>query len=137
MLEHAIASGQVPTAGEIAADLELPQEMVEEAYARLGESHVFVPEQGDPTRLRMANPFSAVPTRFKVSARGGRYHGNCVWDALGIVALLDGEGSVETACPDCDEPMTLHVSGRKLEPVDGVVHFSVPARHWWDDIVFT
>ena len=111
--------------------------MVQEAYARLGEAHVFVCEPGDPSRLRMANPFSAVQTPFKVSARGGSYYGNCVWDSLGILSLLGGEGTVETRCPDCDEPMALRVDGRELVESEGVVHFGVPARHWWDDIVFT
>lgn len=137
VLERTIASGEVPTAGEIAAELDLPLAMVQEAYARLGESHVFVCEPGDPSRLRMANPFSAVPTPFKVSARGGSYYGNCVWDALGIVSLLGGEGTVETACPDCGEPLHVRVSDGKLGDAAGIVHFSVPARHWWDDIVFT
>ena len=137
VLEHTIASGQVPTAGEVAADLDLPQPMVEQAFWKLGEAHVFVPDARDPSRLRMANPFSAVPTRFKVAARGGSYYGNCVWDALGIISLLGGEGSVETQCPDCDEPLKLTVSSGKLTEAPGVVHFGVPARAWWDDIVFT
>lgn len=137
VLEHTIASGHVPTAGEIAIDLEVPQAMVEEAFLLLGDTHVFVPEPRDPSRLRMANPFSAVPTPFKVSARGGSYFGNCVWDALGIVSLLGGEGAVETKCPDCDEPLELRVSRAQLMEGAGVVHFSVPARLWWDDIVFT
>jgi predicted RNA-binding Zn-ribbon protein involved in translation (DUF1610 family) len=137
VLERTIASGQVPTAGEIAADLDLPIEMVQEAYAKLGEGHIFVCEPGDPSRLRMANPFSAVPTPFKVSARGGSYHGNCVWDSLGIVSLLGGEGTVETSCPDCGEAMHLRVEGGELVESEGVVHFGVPARQWWDDIVFT
>ena len=137
VLERTIASGQVPTAGEIAAELDLPLAMVQEAYAKLGEGHVFVCEPDDPSRLRMASPFSAVPTAFKVSARGGSYYGNCVWDSLGIVSLLGGEGVVETSCPDCSEPLSLRVTGGKLVESDSVVHFSVPARRWWDDIVFT
>jgi len=137
VLERTIASGQVATAGEIAAELDLPLEMVQGTYAKLGESHVFVCEPGDPSRLRMANPFSAVPTAFRVNARGGSYYGNCVWDSLGIVSLLGGEGAVETSCPDCSEPLRLRVSDGKLVESEGVVHFSVPARHWWDDIVFT
>ena len=137
VLERTIASGQVPTAGEIAAELDLPLAMVQEAYAMLGETHVFVCDLDDPSRLLMANPFSAVPTPFKVSARGGSYYGNCVWDGLGIVSLLGGEGLVETACPDCSEPLRLRVGGGKLVESEGVVHFSVPARRWWDDIVFT
>ena len=137
VLERTIASGQVPTAGEIAAELDLPAAMVQEAYSRLHENHVFVCEPGEPSRLRMANPFSAVPTPFQVSSRGGSYHGNCVWDALGIISLLGGEGTVETSCPDCSEPLRLRVEGGQLVESEGVVHFGVPARHWWDDIVFT
>ena len=71
VLERTIASGQVPTAGEIAAELDLPVAVVQEAFATLCEAHVFVCDPDDPSRLRMANPFSAVPTAFKVSARGG------------------------------------------------------------------
>ena len=137
VLERTIASGQVPTAGEIASELDLPLAAAQEAFLKLGEGHVFVCEPGDPSRLRMANPFSAVPTPFRVSARGGSYHGNCVWDALGIVSLLGGEGTVETTCPDCSEPLRLRVSDGKLVEAAGVVHFGMPARHWWDDIVFT
>ena len=137
VLERTIASGQVPTAGEIAAELDFPIAMVQEAFARLCEAHVFVCDPDDPSRLRMASPFSAVPTAFKVSARGGSYYGNCVWDALGIVSLLGGEGFVESSCPDCSEPLTLRVTGGELVESGSVVHFSVPARRWWDDIVFT
>ena len=137
VLERTIASGQVPTAGEIAVELDLPAAMVREAFAKLGEAHVFVCEPGDPSRLRMANPFSAVPTPFQVSARGGSYYGNCVWDSLGIVSLLGGEGEVETSCPDCGDSMRLRVEGGELVESEGVVHFGVPAREWWDDIVFT
>src|SRR5207253_8458028 len=128
VLERTIASGQVPTAGEIAAELDLPLAMVHEAYAMLGKTHVFVCDLDDPSRLLMANPFSAFPTPFKVSARGGSYYGNCVWDALGIVSLLGGEGILETSCPDCSEPLSLRVTGGELAASDGVVHFSVPAR---------
>jgi hypothetical protein len=137
VLERTIASGQVPTAGEVATELDVPVAIVQEAYAKLGEGHVFVCDQDDASRLRMAAPFSAVPTAFKVSARGGAYYGNCVWDSLGIISLLGGDGTVETPCPDCSEPLSLQVTGGKLVESDWVVHFSVPARHWWDDIVFT
>src|SRR5437899_11078227 len=108
----------------------MPIAMVQEAYANLGEGHVFVCEPDDPSRLRMASPFSAVPTAFKVSARGGSYYGNCVWDALGIVSLLGGEGSVETSCPYCSKALSLRVTGGTLAEPGSVVAFSVPSRRW-------
>ena len=137
VIRTAIDAMAVPTAPESAAALGITEEQVIEAYRQLAEGHVYVLEPGDPTRLRMANPFSAVPTAFEVEARGKTYYGNCVWDALGIVSLLGGSGQVQTRCPDCGAALTLVVSGRELVRKEGVVHFSVPAAHWWDDIVYT
>src|SRR5258706_7866791 len=92
VLERTIASGQVPTAGEVATELDMPVAIVQEAYAKLGEDHVFVCDQDDPSRLRMAAPFSAVPTAFKVSAPGGAFYGHFVWGPLGILSLLGRDG---------------------------------------------
>jgi hypothetical protein len=36
----------------------------------------------------MANPFSAVPTPFLVRSGDRSWYGNCIWDALGIPAML-------------------------------------------------
>jgi len=33
--------------------------------------------------------------------------------------------------------MVLDVRDRQLHPIDAVVHFAVPARQWWDDIIHT
>jgi len=136
-LEQTIETGSVPAARELSLRLGLDEAAVVAAYRRLGEGHVYVLEPSDPTRLRMANPFSAVSTDFVVTVRGRVYFGNCAWDALGIVALLGGDGTVATRCPDCAEELRLDVAGGKLVGAEGIVHFSVPARQWWDDIVFT
>lgn len=137
VLREASRTGLVPDANDVAGRLASPVNDVVKAFRQLAEAHVYVLEPGDPTRLRMANPFSAVPTPFKVDVGGRPYFGNCVWDALGVVSLLGGEGRVQTACLDCQEPMTLDVSRRHLAPVEAVVHFAVPARRWWDDIIHT
>ena len=137
VLETARRTARVPDAGDVASRLGLGYDEVVQAFGHLAETHVYVLEPGDPARLRMANPFSAVPTGFRVEVGGRRYFGNCVWDALGIVSLLGGEGRVRTACPDCREEMLLDVSGGELAAIDAVVHFAVPARRWWDDIIHT
>ena len=130
-------TGRVPDAEAVGRSLDLPFADVMEAFRKLAADHVYVAEPGDPSRLRMANPYSAVPTPFRVEIGRRSYFGNCVWDALGIVSLLGGDGRVLTSCPDCQEPLELRVVGRRLVPADCVVHFSVSARHWWDDIVHT
>ena len=48
------------------------------------------------------------------------------------------DGVVESECPDCGEPLELEVRDGELDPRRHLlVHFVVPARHWWDDIGFT
>lgn len=130
-LEH----GRPPTPPEIAAALELPQERVEESLHRLAEAHVLVLATGTPY-VWMANPLSALPTPFRVEARGREWFGNCIWDALGVVSMLGGSGTVRTWCPDCGEALEVTVRDSELASGEGVAHFSVPAAHWWDDIGF-
>lgn len=137
VLEMVIATGAVPGAREVAGHLGLDEASVVEAFRALHDGHVYVLEPGEAAALRMANPFSAVPTPFAVTARGRAYFGNCIWDALGVVSLLGGDGTIDTSCPDCKHPLRLRVVGRELVESEGIVHFGVPARRWWDDIVFT
>ena len=137
VIDTAIDTTHVPDATAVAAALGCTEEEGREAFRILAEGHVYVLEPGDPSRLRMANPFSAVPTPYLVDAGGKRYFANCAWDGLGIVSLLGGTGIVRTSCRDCGDPIDVEVEAGKLRKADGVVHFSVPAIHSWDDIVFT
>jgi len=120
----------------VATALGIPRKDAEAAYGRLAEARVIVLSPGT-TQVWMAPPFSAVPTAFRVRTPRGAYWGNCIWDGLGIVSMLGGEGTVETRCADCDEPMTLRATAGELLDGDGVAHFAVPAAGWWDDIGFT
>ena len=127
--------GRAPRPAEVAEAAGASPADVQAAWARLHDSHALV--LGPDGELRMANPFSAVPTPHRVLAAGRWWYANCAWDAIGICAALHADGRVETACPDCAEPITLEVRDRRPEPDDLVFHCLVPARRWWDDIVFT
>ncbi len=85
----------------------------------------------------MAEPFSAVPTPFAVYVDDQRYFGNCIWDALGIPAMLHADARIESSCGCCGEAMQLNVSAGTLAPADGVVHFAIPANRWWENIAYT
>ena len=61
---------QPPTSGEAAQALGAPAAEVKAAFERLHQKRLLVPEPGDPSRIRMAPPFSGVPTPFVVKARG-------------------------------------------------------------------
>jgi hypothetical protein len=108
---------------------------VRESLERLAAGRVLV-LQRDSREVLMASPFSAVPTPFAVHANGRLYYGNCVWDALGVPVMLGVDARVEASCGCCGEAMALRVTGGELEPVEGTVHFAVPAHRWWQDIVY-
>ena len=117
--------------------LQLPAVVVADAFRRLHEAHALVLEP-DSIEIRMLNPFSAVATPHRVVADGRRWFANCAWDALGIPAALQTDGAIESSCPDCGERVELEVrDGELVRGAELLVHFVVPARHWWDDIAFT
>ena len=107
-----------------------------EALQRLADARLLVLRTGT-TEILMAQPFSAVPTAFRVEVGGRSYFGNCIWDALGIPALLGSDGVVRTGCADCGDPIDLHVEDGRLVETGGVAHFAVPAARWWEDIGHT
>ena len=130
-------TGSVPNANAVAAVVGDSEQNVVASFARLHRKRLLVPEPGDPTRIRMAPPFSGVPTLFPVDARGRRYYANCVWDAYGVAAALNADAIIPARDGYSNEPLTLEVRNGSpiLQPY--VVHFAVPAAKWWADIVFT
>jgi len=135
--ETIAGTAQPPTAPEVARALDAPPGEVQAAFERLGQKRLLVPEPGDPSRIRMAPPFSGVPTPFRVIARGQVYYGNCAWDALGIAAALHEDAVIEAEDGYSAEPMRLEVRGGQPVPEPCVIHFAVPAARWWDDIIYT
>ncbi len=128
--------GRAPAAARIAARAGLATEDVIAGWHRLHDAHAIVLNaRGD--EIRMANPFSAVPTAYRVQAAGRWWYGNCAWDAFGICAALGSDGRIECSCPDCGEPVTVEVRGGRPDDRTLLFHCLVPASRWWDDIVFT
>lgn len=130
-------TGSIPNSGEVSRALGSSEETVIESFGRLHNKRLLVPEPGDATRIRMAPPFSGIPTAFPVHARGRRYYANCVWDAYGVAAALHADATILAADAFSGEPLTLEVKNNRAISRSYVAHFAVPAAHWWDDIVFT
>jgi hypothetical protein len=128
--------GRPPLAAEVGGRLGVSAGEVRAAFERLAAGRVLVLQPGSGEVL-MANPFSAVPTPFAVEAAGRLYFANCIWDALGVPAMLGSDGRILASCGCCGAGMPLAVENGALQPAGGVVHFAVPARRWWEDIVFT
>jgi len=127
----------VPTALDVARTLKAPLVDVEDAFRRLHERRLLVPEPDDRSRIRMAPPFSGIPTAFRVTVQNRTYYANCAWDALGIPAALHRDAVVEASDAHTGEPVTLRVLDAQPLPERCVFHFAVPAARWWDDIIYT
>jgi hypothetical protein len=132
---YIVEQGRPPTVAETATGMDLPPDDVQAAYGRLQEGHALLLEPGTYT-IRMAWPFSGVPTPFRVQARGRSYWANCAWDALGIPALLQSDARIESVFADTGEPATLTVADARVQG-QGLAHFAVPFRRWYADLVFT
>jgi hypothetical protein len=133
---EAAATGRVPQARQIAQALDRSEEEVQGALADLGRAKVLIMAPNDGS-IWSANPFCAVPSGFRVDARSRTYWGICIWDALGIAAALNSDAVISAPCGDCGAALKFEVRDGELLHGDGVVHFAVPAHHWWDNIGFT
>jgi alkylmercury lyase-like protein len=128
--------GRAPMIDEVADDCQLGEDETLASWRALHDEHAIVLNSGT-AELRMANPFSAVPTAYRVLARERWWYANCAWDAFGICAALRVDGRIETSCPDCCGPLTVTVEDERPDDESLLFHCLVPAARWWDDIVFT
>ncbi len=131
-----VALGRAPTATEVASAGELGVADVLSGWQRLHDEHALVLNTAR-SEIRMANPFSAVPTAYRVHVDGRSWYANCAWDAFGICAALHADGRIETSCADCGDALRLDVLDERPNEASLLFHCLVPAARWWDDIVFT
>ena len=130
-----IDTGRAPVVAELSKETGETPARVEASLQRLHDAHILVLAPGTPY-IWMANPFSSLPTPYTVTAAGKTFWGNCIWDGLGILAVLGVDGTVTSYCPDCADPLRVEVRDGDLLASDNIIHFTVPAREWWDDIGF-
>jgi len=135
--ETIVRTTHPPTAAEVSQALDAPLGEVRAAFESLHQKRLLVPEPGDPSRIRMAPPFSGIETPFRVRVGEKQYYANCAWDSLGIPAALHQDAVVYASDAHTGEPIVLEVrEGRPLsEPC--IIHFAVPAARWWEDIIYT
>jgi hypothetical protein len=127
-------SSTPPSVKALADNLNASREDVVSALHALADEHCLVLVPGTES-IWMAHPFSGIETDFLVTIGERKWFANCVWDGLSILALL-GDGSLHTHSPATRGPMRFEVSGGVVHG-EGIVHFLVPARHFWDDIGYT
>src|SRR6476619_5272752 len=105
---HFVETGQRPSVEVIAERVGADVSSVREAYVRLRAQRVLVLEP-DGVSIRMAPPFSGVPTQHLVIVDETKYFANCAWDSFGIPAALNRPGRVHSRCEQSGEPLSLEI----------------------------
>ena len=131
-----LARGAPPSSAVIAAHFGTS---VDDTRALLGELKIgkTIYPHACSGEIWMAGAFSAVPTPYRVTGSRAAWWANCAWDMLGVAVIANEPVRIETSCTDCTEPMVLRADPKHGTSDSGVVHFLVPARHWYDDLGFT
>ena len=131
---HFVETARTPDLAAIARETGTDEQAIASALRGLADGHAIVLAPASVS-VWMAHPFSAVPTPYPVDIRGRTYWANCAWDAAGILSLV-GDGETRTRCADCGERLTLTVRDGALAG-DGVVHYAVPPRRFWENVAYT
>ena len=125
-----------PSVDDTAVHFNISTEETGEYYKELNSRHAFFLEP-NTLSIRMAWPFSAVPTDFKVHADGKTYYANCAWDMLGIPVILQSDAVIEAVCTESNDVVELEVKDGQITNPQLLIHFPLPFARWYDDLVFT
>lgn len=125
-----------PTVAEVAAHFGRSEAEARLGLRALAHDHGIVlhPHSDE---VWVAHPFSAAPTTFVVKAGARTWWGNCAWCSLGVAHLAGGTATIETRLGALDESVVVRIENGTIVDSDYVVHFPVPMRHAWDNVVFT
>jgi hypothetical protein len=135
-----------PGVVDTAAHFAISTEEAGKYYQELHNRHAFFLDL-ETMSIRMANPFSGIPTDFKVHVNGKTYYANCAWDMLGIPAALHSDAVIEAKFTESNESVQLEVKDGQITTYQStndqftnsqlLIHFPLPFAHWYDDLVFT
>ena len=133
---HFAERAEAPALAEMCRVMRTPPAEVKAAYARLYARRMLV-VMDDGASIRMAPPFSGIPTQHVVRANGKEYFANCAWDSFGIPAALHADAEVVSRCEQTQEPLRLRLGTTGPPPSTWLFHVVVPASRWWKNIVYT
>lgn len=125
-----------PTTREIASRFQSGEAETRQALRALAVDHGVVLHP-NTDEVWVAHPFSAAPTTFVVKSGSRTWWGNCAWCSLGVAWLAGGTATIETRIGAIDDQVTIRIEDGKLLDTDFVVHFPIPMRQAWDNVIYT
>jgi hypothetical protein len=127
---------RAPSIREIASRFECDEIDARRGLRVLAENHgvVLHPKSDE---IWVALPFSAAPTACVVRSGARSWWGNCAWCSLGVARLAGGTATVETRIGAVDDHATIRIERGRVLDTDFVVHFPIPMRQAWDNVIYT
>lgn len=128
--------GYAPTVPELSEILNINVDTIERGLKQLADNHALVlhPNTFD---IWVAHPFALFPTMFWVESNGKKWWGNCTWCSLGIAALTKTNTKVFTKLSGEKESVVIEIVDSKVVQSDLLVHFPIPAKKFWDNVIYT
>ncbi len=132
-----VAHERPPETDEISAEFDVAATEARDSLDRLDAAHHLLLD-ADSGRILMAFPLSAVPTLYHVQVNGRGLWANCACDSLGIPAMLQADATITARDPLTQTAHHYTVRGGALHAsAQYHVHFALPVRQWYDNLVHT
>ena len=139
IFDHFFEYTTSPPLEEVMQRFKLTRKEAYESFRELEEDHQIVLVPGTQ-RILMANPFSAIPTPFRVYVGSRRFYANCAWDSVALHVMLEQEARVESFCHHCAEPVELSLSRGEVKSsktLSPLIFLSTPVSKWYDNLINT
>jgi len=137
--DHFFEHTTAPPLEEVMRRFRLTRREAFESFRELEADHHLVLVPGTQ-RILMANPYSAIPTPFRVHVGTKRYYANCAWDSVALHVMLDLDARVESFCHHCADPIEISLSRGRVgssKPSSPLIFLSTPVSRWYDDLINT
>jgi hypothetical protein len=130
------SNGFAPTTSQLTRIVDSNETEVKNALKQLAENHAIVlhPNSYD---IWVAHPFALFPTLFWVESGDKKWWGNCSWCSLGIAAMSKEDTRIFTKTCGESDPLRIDITNGQVIQKDLLVHFSITAKRFWDNVIYT
>jgi hypothetical protein len=135
IIEHFLDRRHAPSIDELARQFRQSRDAMIAALHALQEYHGVVLHPVS-SEIWAMHPFSCAPTNFWVHSARGSWWANCAWCSAGVAALV-GDVTITTTLGAETQQATVRIQDGKLLDEGLLVHFPVPMRNVWDNVIYT
>ncbi len=136
LIKETIENGYAPDIHWLSSYFQCDEGEVEQALSALQVDHGVVLHPNEP-KVWVVHPFSMSPTNFYIRSNNGQWWGNCAWCSLGAAALIQTDLTIYTTVGGESKPIEIHIEDRRVVEENLLIHFPIPMRKAWDNVIYT